>query len=354
MACVSGLVYHHGEFIEGHLELSEGGARFLKGPGDDALAEGIIIPKLVNCHTHLGDVFIPRPEGGSIREIVAPPDGLKHRMLRRVSEEEQVAAMHGAIARMRRSGLSHFIDFREGGLEGVKRLLNASIGTHVRPVIFGRPSTQAFDEAEVDSLLSVVDGIGVSGIAEWNRGELKELADMARRAGKPFSLHASESMREDIDAILDMRPAFLIHMIEATDSDLEVCASSQTPIVVCPTANSFFGIRAPVERMLEAGVKVCLGTDNAMLATPDILSEMRALRAMVQKDRLSNPALFRICLDNGRKTLNSILGLSAEVGEYGDFLVLDKPLDDPFGQVLEATEEDIHPVSFQKFDGEVR
>jgi cytosine/adenosine deaminase-related metal-dependent hydrolase len=353
MACVSGIVYLKGEFVEGHLELSEDGVRFLDGPGEDALAEGIIIPKLVNCHTHLGDVFIPKPEGGTIREIVAPPNGLKHRMLRQVSEEEQVSAMHGTIVMMQRSGVSHFIDFREGGLEGAKRLLNASVGTNNKPVIFGRPEVQTYKDEEVASLLSVVDGIGVSGVAEWDPGELRELADRTQSAGKPFALHVSETAREDIDVILDLKPAFLIHMVEATDSDLELCASSGIPIVVCPTANSFFGIRAPVERMLKAGVEVCLGTDNAMLAPPDILAEMRALRNLVPEPDMAGPDLLRIGLDNGRKTLNSILGLGAEVGEYGEFLVLDGALEEPHERVLGATADNIHPISLQEFSGEM-
>ena len=55
------------------------------------LAEGIIVPKFINAHTHLGDSFIrdknidiPR----NVEEVVAPPDGLKHRLLKNASENE--------------------------------------------------------------------------------------------------------------------------------------------------------------------------------------------------------------------------------------------------------------------------
>jgi cytosine/adenosine deaminase-related metal-dependent hydrolase len=348
MACVSGLVYVDGGFVEGHVELTEEGVRFFDDPAEGALAEGIIIPRFVNCHTHLGDAFIPRPEGGSVAEIVGPPDGLKHRMLREISAEEHVAVLRAAVVRMVASGTAHFIDFREGGLEGARRLLNASVGTGARPVIFGRPDGRSCDGEELAALLSVADGIGVSAMADWDQEELRGLADAAAKAGKPFALHASETAREDIDAIMELEPAFLVHMIEATDSDLGMCASAGIPVVVCPTANAFFGLRPPVEMMLEVGVTVCLGTDNAMLAPPDMFSEIRAMRALIPEDVLTDAELLAMVFENGRKTLNSTIGLGGKVGEHVEFLVLDMPQDNPFRRVLTATAENIHPVSFER------
>jgi cytosine/adenosine deaminase-related metal-dependent hydrolase len=194
----------------------------------------------------------------------------------------------------------------------------------------------------------VADGIGVSAMADWDQEELRGLADAAAKAGKPFALHASETAREDIDAIMELEPAFLVHMIEATDSDLGMCASAGIPVVVCPTANAFFGLRPPVEMMLEVGVTVCLGTDNAMLAPPDMFSEIRAMRALVPEDVLTDAELLAMVFENGRKTLNSTIGLGGKVGEHVEFLVLDMPQDNPFRRVLTATAENIHPVSFER------
>ena len=42
-----------------------------------------ICPALFNAHTHLGDtVAMDIPLPGRLSDIVAPPDGLKHRILR--------------------------------------------------------------------------------------------------------------------------------------------------------------------------------------------------------------------------------------------------------------------------------
>ncbi len=346
MACVTGLVYREGEFIEGYVEFDNEKTVFGDGIRKDSIAKGIIIPKFVNCHTHLGDVFIQKPEGGSIEELVAPPNSLKHRMLRQVSEEEQVTAMRQAIMGMARSGISHFIDFREGGLEGAKRLLKAAMGIDIKPTVFGRPVGEKYDKTEMASLLPIVDGIGVSALVDWDYEGLRLTSEHTRKAGKTFALHCSELVREDLEVILGLKPAFLVHMIEATDSDLEACTAGNVPIVICPTVNSFFGIRPPLERMIRAGVRICLGTDNAMLAPPDMFSEMRALRSLLSEEAVSDAGLFDMVFDNGRKALNSILGLGGEVSGYPEFLVLDRPLENPYKQVLQASAENIHPISY--------
>ncbi|MCK4265811.1 MAG: amidohydrolase family protein [Thermoplasmata archaeon] len=351
MACVTGLVYMEGEFFEGVIEVVEGVNRVGHGIREDATHRGIIIPRPFNLHTHLGDAFIPRPQGGTIEELVAPPDSLKHRMLSQVTEEEQISAMRDAVESMALSGTGAFLDFREGGMEGVRRLLLASIGIDTAPVIFGRPENLEYNEAELESLLKVVDGIGVSSITDWDPAQLADVSAHARRRNKPFALHASEVSREDMDAILDLSPSLLVHMIHASSEDLGKCADADVPIVLCPSSNSFFGLKAPIKEMFYAGVTVCLGTDNAMLTEPDMFKEMRAFRSLVPGDLLTDAGLLEVVLDNGRKVLNSILGLGARRGEYPDFLVLDLPLNDPYRSVLGASTKDvcyIHPKRREK------
>src|SRR5207249_9142245 len=66
-----------------------------------------------------------------------------------------------------------------------------------------------------------------------------------------LSLHdALPILREEIDAVLDLSPAFLVHMLHATDADLERCADAHVPIVVCPRSNAFFGMTPDIPGML--------------------------------------------------------------------------------------------------------
>ncbi|MFO8133269.1 MAG: amidohydrolase family protein [Thermoplasmatota archaeon] len=235
---------------------------------------------LCNCHTHLGDAFISLPHREwTIEDLVAPPDGYKHRRLRRADSSEVIEGMQRALQVMRDGGVTHFVDFREGGLAGVM-LLEEALGhmDDATGCILARPRGHRYDAGELDMLLERADGIGVSSISDWPREILEQVAAHTRRHGKMFALHASEAVRENIDGVLSLEPSFLVHLCRASDGDLQAVADAGVPVVVCPRANAFFGLRPPVERMLELGVPVMLGTDNAMLVLPDMRAEITYLR----------------------------------------------------------------------------
>ena len=98
----------------------------------------LILPAFFNAHTHIGDTValdtrIDRP----LAELVAPPDGLKHRILRETPEDRLISAMRSSMQYMRASGTTGFADFREGGRDGVSALSAAKI-PGIMPLIFGR------------------------------------------------------------------------------------------------------------------------------------------------------------------------------------------------------------------------
>ncbi len=330
MKSASGLLYRNGGFIEAHVVLKNGTPVIGEGLLENAEITGIILPMPINCHTHLGDAFIKRPERATVEELVAPPDGLKHRMLAAVDPEEQITAMMGAIDSMASTGISHYIDFREGGLEGARRLLLASRASGINPVIFGRP-LEGYVPEEMDALLKVVDGIGMSAVSDMEFQELDAISDHAKKAGKGFAIHASETVRENPDEYLELKPNLLVHMVKADSDDLIACSAAGIPIVVCPRANAFFGLKPDIKKMLDANITVCLGTDNAMLASPDMFAEMKSLAGDFG---LAKEDVFSIVFENGRKVLNSLPGLWMASSQ--DYLVLESSLNDPWGSVIEA------------------
>lgn len=340
MRTASGLIYQNGQFNEGSLSLSKGRINISHQLNENADIHGLILPQTVNCHTHLGDAFITRPEKCSVEDLVAPPNGLKHRMLRAVGQEEQVSSMREAISRMAATGTSHFIDFRENGLEGTRRLLIASLGSGVRPIILGRPDSSDVDE--ISALLSVADGIGLSAISDIEQDFAKELAGHAHQTDKILAIHASEAKREDMGRILGLEPDLLVHMVHSDESDIRDCMSSEVPVAVCPSSNAFFGLKPPVRKLLDAGVRVCLGSDNAMLAEPNIFMEMRSLRCMFPVSELSDEEIVNLAFNEGRKVLNSLPGLGDAIVDDTDFFVLETQVDEPFRRILEARTEIIH------------
>lgn len=330
MACcmkyISGLIFHEHDFIEGYVGYEDGIIQEIGKGRKDGEIKGTIIPTFVNAHTHIGDSIVKKVLGGKIKgtieELVKPPNGLKHRILREAEDEEIVGTMSSTIDDMLSFGISCFWDFREMGLRGVKQLYRAQIGSPIKSRIFGRPQKIEYCKDEMEALLKVVDGIGVSCITDWDYSELEKVAKHAKKEGKLFSLHASEAFREDIDLILDLNPDFLIHMTKANDGDLEICADNDIPIVVCPRSNAFFGLMPDIKRMLKKGLTVALGTDNVMIASPSLFDEMRFLSERNKLYRLSDDQIFNLCL-NSRKLLNPKDSIGFKEGYEAELLVLD-------------------------------
>ncbi len=323
MRYVSGSMLTENGFVRGYLGFEDGLiVEAGEGKIDSPVAKGIIVPTFVNSHTHVADFIVPANLALSLEETVAPPNGLKHRVLAQTSPDIISNSMEALASYMLRRGTSRFIDFREGGAQGA-RLLSVLSGDGAVPVIFGRPRNLAFDKEEVDGILDITDGIGVSSVSDWDYGTLSDLAAHVRKRGRRLALHASEKAREDIDAILDLRPSFIVHMTSATADDLESCCRENVPVVVCPRSNMFFGRLPPLVDMVNSGVTVALGTDNAMFSMPDMLTELEFAGRILRLQGMSKvDAAIDMAFRNGRKILNGIGAIGMEPESPCDFMVI--------------------------------
>ncbi|MFA5221992.1 MAG: amidohydrolase family protein [Methanoregula sp.] len=229
-----------------------------------------ICPAFFNAHTHLGDtVAMDYPAQGSLEELVTPPDGIKHRLLARTPYQDLVAGMRAGIGDMIATGTRGCADFREGGINGVRALREASEGLGFRAEIFGRDG----GEAEAD-------GLGISSARDVP--DVEEQVKQARNLGKKIAFHAGERDGGDIDAALAFDPDLLIHMTHATPHQIRECADRQIPVAICPRSNWLLGVTSsarhpPVARMIDCGCTLLLGTDNAMFVQPDMFAEMAFL-----------------------------------------------------------------------------
>ena len=330
-------------FVDGSVSIEDGVVvEISKKKSADPASMGVVLPAFCNAHTHLGDAFIRIELTGTVEELVAPPHGLKHRLLEKASEHEVVSGISGAVESMLHGGTATFWDFRETGVEGVRMLYKACLGNAVEPICLGRPKKLAYDDDEVNSLLRVSDGLGVSSMRDWDYSELQKLSTAARRAGKTFATHCSEVVREDIDKVLDLKPDFLVHMLTATGSDLERCADAGVPIVVCPRSNAFFGKLPNIPFMMSKGVTLLLGTDNAMLNSPSMLAEIDfAFRAAKLKGHASPSDIVGMAI-RGRKGLSEHANFGVRIGDTARLAVLDVPAGaDPYSAVLRATDADV-------------
>ncbi len=286
MKCVQGEILTKDGFINGYLKFEQGrwSEEVRKGvPPEKPLAKGLILPTCINAHTHIGDSFIRLKHlklPFDVKELVAPPSGLKHRLLKEASEQEILEGIRRSLGEMIASGTSCFCDFRESGLIGIYQLKKAMKNSHIDSMILSRPSQMIYEKEELDKLLQNSDGIGLSSISDWVPSEIEKIAQHVRKKKKIFALHASEVVCEDIDRILDLHPNLLVHMIAASKSDLDRVKDANIPIVVCPRSYMFFRLKNNLKLMKKMGVPILLGTDNAMINTPDVIQEVKVLLKM--------------------------------------------------------------------------
>ncbi|WP_455391750.1 amidohydrolase family protein [[Eubacterium] cellulosolvens] len=335
MAYVEGLIYQDSGFVKGYMEYAEGEIIDVvvgSCPNPDGpLVKGVVIPLLTNCHTHLGDaIAYGRQMSGDLESLVAPPDGLKFRILRESTPEDLISAMHRAMERMLSTGTGTFIDFREEGTVGVELLTKSVSKLPIQALIMGRPKELRYSKEELACLLPMVDGIGLSSLTDWEYSEIEKIATEVKRKGKLLALHASERTHEDLDKILKLRPDFLVHMTYGSDSDFETLAALEIPIVLCLRSNIFFKNIPNIPKMLEKDVALVLGTDNAMFNSPNLFKELEIGFKLANRfGQVSPKEMFKMITLNLKKILNPKYYISLAPGTQSNFMVLDIPFAKP-------------------------
>jgi cytosine/adenosine deaminase-related metal-dependent hydrolase len=275
------------EVVEGTVVVEDG--RIVEVREEEVETDDVVIPALVNAHTHIGDsVAKETGRGLPLDEVVAPPDSHKHRMLRSTPRDEKRAAMRRTVERMRSEGVGVFGDFREEGVEGTEDLRAVTDDSPVKAVALGSGPPEVLD---------VADGYGASGARDDGFTEERE---EARRRGKPFGIHAGERDADDIDGAFAYDPEFLVHMVHARDEDLDRLAETETPVVACPRCNLVIGVgKPPVEELVEA-TTVALGTDNVMLNVPSVWRETEFVSKHYD---LPDEEVLRMATVNGARAL---------------------------------------------------
>jgi len=264
-------------------------------------SDAIIAPCFVNAHTHIGDSVIKDPPYLPLAELVQPPRGLKHRSLQEASHSALVSSMKACIGDMIKTGTCAFADFREGGIAGVRALLDA-LNDKIAARIFGRPSNGDM------SYLELCEGTGLSSTSDMDTALIKDIAWQTREKGKKFAIHAGERDASDIAPALELEPDILVHLTHAGKKDLKAASDADIPAVVCLRSN--FITRAgipPVKKMLDENILVAAGTDNVMLNSANMFSEMEFLS---KTNLFDDRQVFKLCTLNGAK----VLGIDSDAG----------------------------------------
>ncbi|OOP55791.1 MAG: hypothetical protein AYP45_12760 [Candidatus Brocadia carolinensis] len=109
--------------------------------------------------------------------------------------------------------------------------------------------------------------------------------------------------------ILENRP-ILIHCNYITDEEISLIKSSVASVAFCPRSHRFFGhTNHPVQKLLDAGINVGLGTDS--LASNDTLSILDEMKFLLLHHTIPPKDLLAMATINGAKAL----GMASEVGQ---------------------------------------
>jgi len=302
------------EAVEGRVVVEDGEIASIEEEATDS--DDIILPQFVNAHTHIGDSIAKEAgRGMTLDELVAPPDGLKHRLLRKTGREPKVEAMRRTMQLMVSHGTSSFIEFREGGVEGVYAIQEAADGLPIDPFILGRGDTD---------VLGPADGYGASGA---NDAEFSPERNATRNEGKFFGIHAGERDASDINPAIDLSPDMLVHMVHAEPIHLDRVEDNGIPIAVCPRSNLVTGVGVPPVADLLDRTTVALGTDNVMLNSPSMFREMEFTAKCCEVDA---PSVLHMATRAGASIIGRDDGIIEE-GRPANLLVLDGSTDNLVG-----------------------
>lgn len=323
----------------------------------------IVCPAFINAHIHIGDSIVKDVgDGLSIKQLVEPPNGLKHQKLNEASDSQIVESMHETAKEMLYSGISTFIDFREGGIKGIELLKKAIYDLPINACILGRSdkyydSTTTPNEARLITreLLQHCDGIGLSGVEDVDSEIMLQIAEVCNQEGKLAMIHVAEyydlqeqsvQMTNQTEVERALRVGFtnLVHVTYPIMQDLTLLSSTSPCIIACPRSNGMLSVGVPpVSAYVEEQIDVALGTDNVMFNKPDMFREMEYTLKAVRgsyKNKITAHDVLKMATINGFKILGK--DISIQEGNISDILVIRQKSEDPYLSIVNrSSSEDI-------------
>lgn len=324
-------------------------------------ADAVIVPGLINTHTHLELTGFE----GQVREREFPAWIRRLRELKTTrAPAEYVEAARRGLAACYAGGVTTIADTGDSGA-ALQVLAEAGGSGVAYQEVFGPHPEQAAESlAGLRERVACLRGwsgnrvrIGVSPHAPYTvSGPLfRAVAAWSQAESLPLAVHIAESPAEtqllkdgsgpfaeawDARGIPLPHPSGLspvgwlaelgvlsertlcIHAVQLDRADIDRLADSGAAVAHCPLSNQAHRHgAAPLAAMLQAGIRVGLGTDSEVsVGRLNLLAEARAARSLAP---LSADALLELCTLGGARAL----GLAGDTGsirtgKWGDCAVI--------------------------------
>lgn len=313
----------------------------------------LVIPGLVNCHTHSYMSFMRNvaDDLSFMDWLFGTIDPIEQQM----TDEDTYWGANLAIIEMMKSGTTCFNDMqmnihqttravKESGMRAVVCRGLVGSGNDEAGQMRLRQAYEERDAAKDCDRLTFL--LGPHAPYTCDDEFLKIVAAEAKREKMGIHVHLSESESEisqiqekygctpialaEKCGIFDV-PAIAAHCVQVTDEDIDILKRKNVSVVTNPASNMKLGNGfAPIAKMLDAGVNVCLGTDGAASNNCLNMFHELSLLTLIHKGTGKTPQCvsakegFRIATINGAKALGLEKEIgSIEVGKKADLAILD-------------------------------
>ena len=321
---------------------------FTAGHPEVNFPESLIMPGLVNAHTHLELSGLR----GQIPKDQSMPRWTRKLLSRTAEITPDDAAIRAAVHEAQRSGtvlvgdisntLASVGPLRDAGMmatifkellgfdestptdlvaqtrnelskfdgKGLRFCLAAHALYSVSPALFGALRTAVNDRELWPLSVHVAESIEEVEFLQTGTGEWREILE-ERGRWDPKWTPSNMTPVEYLDSLgWCGRDTLMVHGVQLTDSDLSRMASGDVTLVTCPRSNNWTGAgHPPVDRFYASGVRVAVGTDSlASVADLNLFSELQELR------RLGPAIPASAILRSATKIGAEALGFGGELG----------------------------------------
>ncbi len=313
----------------------------------------LAIPGLINCHTHSYMSFMRNvaDDLSFMDWLFGTIDPIEQQM----TDEDAYWGAKLAIIEMMKSGTTCFNDMQMNIHQTTRAVKESGMRAMICRGLVGSGNDeagstrlrQAFEEkeaaADCDRLTFM---LGPHAPYTCDDAFMRIVSEKAKENHMGIHVHLSESESEiaqikekygcspiemaDRNGLFDVN-CIAAHCVQITDDDIAVLKKKKVNVVTNPASNMKLGNGfAPVKKLLDAGVNVCLGTDGAASNNSLNMFHEMSLLALIHKGVNRDPQcvsareIFRIATINGAKALGleNEIG-SLEVGKKADIAILD-------------------------------
>ncbi len=313
----------------------------------------LVIPGLINCHTHSYMSFMRNvaDDLSFMDWLFGTIDPIEQQM----TDEDTYWGANLAIIEMMKSGTTCFNDMQMNIHQTTRAVKESGMRAVICRGLVGSGNDeagqsrlrQAYEERDAAKDCDrLTFKLGPHAPYTCDDEFLKIVAAEAKKENMGIHVHLSESESEisqiqekygctpialaEKCGIFDV-PTIAAHCVQVTDEDIAILKRKKVSVVTNPASNMKLGNGfAPIAKMLDAGINVCLGTDGAASNNCLNMFHELSLLTLIHKGTGKTPQCvsakegFRIATINGAKALGLEKEIgSIEVGKKADLAMLD-------------------------------